>query len=412
MSTVALSDVQAAARIIAGQIVRTPCLRSQTLSALLGARVWLKFENLQFTSSFKERGAVVKLTSLSPAERAAGVIAMSAGNHAQGVAYHGQRLGIPVTVVMPKFTPFVKIRHTRDFGARVVVQGESLAEAAAVAKDIAAREGLVFVHPYDDDRIIAGQGTIALEMLADAPGLDILVVPVGGAGLIAGIAVAAKGLKPGIKIVGAEDEFYPALHQLLHGLPIAVGGPTIAEGIAVRDIGQRPMAAARALIDDVVVVAEADVERALVMLVEIEKTVVEGAGAVALAAMLAKPALFAGKDVGLVLSGGNIDSRLLASILMRGLVRDGRLVRLRLSIPDAPGMLSQVTGLVGAAGGNIIEVFHQRLFGVTSAKSTELDLVVETRDRDHVAELVRAITAAGVAVRLIDGPSPEKTASG
>jgi threonine dehydratase len=250
---VTLSDVQAAARTIAGHVVRTPCLRSATLSTMLGAQVWLKFENLQFTSSFKERGAVVKLTSLTPAERLAGVIAMSAGNHAQGVAYHAQRLGIPVTVVMPKFTPFVKIRHTRDFGARVVVQGESLAEAAAVAKDIAVREGLTFVHPYDDDWIIAGQGTIALEMLADAPDLDILVVPVGGAGLIAGIAVAAKGLKPGIKIIGAEDEFYPALHQIMHNQPIAVGGPTIAEGIAVRDIGQRPLAAARALIDDVVV---------------------------------------------------------------------------------------------------------------------------------------------------------------
>jgi threonine dehydratase len=402
-----LSQIRAAAAMIAGAVERTPCLRSRTLSQLAGAKVWLKFENLQFTSSFKERGAVVKLSSLTPAERRQGIIAMSAGNHAQGVAYHAQRLDIPATIVMPKFTPNVKIRHTRAFGANVLLHGDSLADAGAYARQLAAEKGLIFVHPYDDERIIAGQGTIALEMLEDAPGLEILVVPVGGGGLISGIALAAKALKPNIAVIGVETELYPALYQRLHNQPIKVGGPTIAEGIAVRDIGERNLAIIRRAVDDVLVVRETDVEQAVFLLVEIEKTVVEGAGGAGLAAILANRERFRGRDIGLVLSGGNIDSRLLASILMRGLVRDGRLVRLRIDIPDAPGTLSRIAGLVGESGGNIVEVFHQRLFGVASAKSADLDVLVETRDREHVAALVKIVADAGYPVRLLDGPLPE-----
>jgi threonine dehydratase len=405
--TPGLSEVRAAAALIKGAVERTPCLHSRTLSQLTGAKIWLKFENLQFTSSFKERGAVVKLSSLTPAERRQGVIAMSAGNHAQGVAYHAQRLGIPATIVMPRFTPNVKIKHTRAFGAEVLLHGESLADAAAYARVVAAEKNLVFVHPYDDERIIAGQGTIALEMLEDVPGLDVIVVPVGGGGLISGIALAAKALKPAISIIGVETELYPALHQRLHNQPVKVGGPTIAEGIAVRDIGERNLAIVRRCVDDVLVVRETDVERALFLLVEIEKTVVEGAGAAGLGAVLVNPERFKGRNVGLVLSGGNIDSRLLASILMRGLVRDGRLVRLRIDIPDAPGTLSRIAGLVGESGGNIVEVYHQRLFGVVSAKSADLDVLVETRDREHVADLLRLIAEAGYPVRLLDGPLPE-----
>lgn len=402
-----IAQVRAAAALIAGKVERTPCLRSRTLSNLTGANIWLKFENLQFTSSFKERGALVKLMSLTPAERRQGVIAMSAGNHAQGVAYHAQRLSIPATIVMPKFTPNVKIRHTRAFGAQVLVHGDSLSDAGAYARQVAAEKGLIFVHPYDDDRIMAGQGTIALEMLEDAPDLDVLVVPVGGGGLIGGIAFTAKALKPAISVIGVETELYPAMHQRLHGLPVKVGGPTIAEGIAVRDIGERNLAIARHCVDEVLVVRETDVERAVFLLVEIEKTVVEGAGAAGLAAVLANAERFRGRNVGLVLSGGNIDSRLLASILMRGLVRDGRLVRLRIDIPDAPGTLSRIAGLVGDSGGNIVEVYHQRLFGVVSAKSADLDILVETRDREHVEQLLRVIGEAGYPVRLLDGPLPD-----
>jgi threonine dehydratase len=402
---VTLADIEAAARTLDGAVLRTPCLKSRTLSEIAGCEIWVKFENLQFTGSFKERGALVKLSSLGAAERRAGVIAMSAGNHAQGVAYHAGRLGIPATIVMPAITPFVKVRDTRAHGARVLLQGETLAEAAAFANALAGREGLTFVHPYDDDQVIAGQGTIALEMLADAPALDTLVVPVGGGGLITGIAIAAKGLRPGIRIVGVESELYAALYQSLHGQPIRVGGATIAEGIAVRDIGTRTLAAARTLLDDVLVAPESEIERAVVLLCEIEKTVAEGAGAAGLAAVLAHPEGFRGRRVGLVLTGGNIDSRLLSSILMRGLVRDGRLVRLRVDIPDAPGSLARVTGLVGATGGNIVEVYHQRLFGVLSAKAAELVLVVETRDRAHIDEMLATLSQAGYRALLLDSSS-------
>ncbi|HYM30169.1 MAG TPA: threonine ammonia-lyase [Candidatus Cybelea sp.] len=401
--TVSFSDIQAAAESIAGAVARTPAAISRTLSVVTGAEVAVKFENLQFTASFKERGALVKLLSLSEAERRRGVIAMSAGNHAQGVAYHAQRLRIPATIVMPKFTPFNKVRHTQDFGARVLLEGDTLSDAAAHAERLARDERLVFVHPYDDPKIIAGQGTIALEFLADFPDLDVLLCPVGGGGLISGIAIAAKALRPGIRIVGAETELYPGLYRALRGEPQRAGGETIAEGIAVTRIGKLPLAIAKKFVDEMLLVDEEAIERAVVMLLEIEKTVVEGAGAAGLAALLTYPAKFRGKKVGLVLTGGNIDSRLLASVLMRGLVRDGRVVRMRVEISDAPGTLARVSGLIGAAGGNIIEVYHQRLFGHVPVKSADLDLVVETRDRRHVQEIVDAVSAAGYPVRLLDG---------
>jgi len=401
--TITLADVQAARRTLAGAVLRTPMLPAPKLSALTGAEVFVKYENMQVTNSFKDRGAYVKLAALSAAERNHGVIAMSAGNHAQGVAYHAGRLGIPATIVMPSFTPNVKVKHTRDHGARVILHGDTLAEAAAEAHRLAKAEQLVFVHPYDDPRIIAGQGTIALEMLQDVPELDTLVAPVGGGGMIAGCAIAARGLKPDLKVIGVETASYSAMRQLLAGEPVAVGGDTIAEGIAVRDIGALPLAVARALIERVLTVDEVAIENAIALLLEVEKTVVEGAGAVGLAAILAHPQHFAGRKIGLVLSGGNIDTRLLASILLRGLVRDGRIVRLRLMISDLPGQLARVAGLIGKAGGNIVEVQHQRLFGSVVAKATELDVTVETRGRDHVRELVAALQADGFKVRVLEG---------
>jgi threonine dehydratase len=400
---VTLEDVEYAAARIGDAVVHTPCLRSETLSRIAKADVWVKFENLQFTASFKERGALNTLLQLTDEEKKRGVIAMSAGNHAQGVAYHAGRLGIPATIVMPSFTPNTKVEHTRGHGARVVLHGDTLAEAATEAHRLADAGKLVFVHPYDDPRIIAGQGTIALEMLQDAPELDTLLAPVGGGGMIAGCAVAARGLKPDIKVIGVETTSYAAMHQLLAGEPVTAGGDTIAEGIAVRDIGKTPLAIARALLDQVLTVDEVAIERAIALFLEVEKTVAEGAGAAGLAALLAHPQHFIGRKVGLVLSGGNIDTRLLASVLLRGLVRDGRIVRLRLMIGDLPGQLARVAGLIGKAGGNIVEVQHQRLFGAVVAKRTELDVTVETRGRDHARELVEALSAEGFKVRVLEG---------
>jgi threonine dehydratase len=405
MSTlpVTLEDVEHAAARIGDAVVHTPCLRSETLSRIAKADVWVKFENLQFTASFKERGALNTLLQLTDEEKKRGVIAMSAGNHAQGVAYHAGRLGMPATIVMPSFTPNTKVEHTRGHGARVVLHGDTLAEAATEAHRLADAHKLVFVHPYDDPRIIAGQGTIALEMLQDVPELDTLLAPVGGGGMIAGCAVAARGLKPDIKVIGVETTSYAAMHQLLAGEPVTAGGDTIAEGIAVRDIGKTPLAIARALLDQVLTVDEVAIESAIALFLEVEKTVAEGAGAACLAALLAHPQHFIGRKVGLVLSGGNIDTRLLASVLLRGLVRDGRIVRLRLMIGDLPGQLARVSGLIGKAGGNIVEVQHQRLFGAVVAKRTELDVTVETRGRDHARELVDALSAEGFKVRVLEG---------
>jgi threonine dehydratase len=400
---VTLDDVRQAARRIAGKVVRTPCLRSETLSRIAKAEVWVKFENLQFTASFKERGALNTLLQLTPEERKRGVIAMSAGNHAQGVAYHAGRLGIPATIVMPSFTPNTKVTHTRGHGATVVLHGDTLSEAATEAHRLADEQKLVFVHPYDDPRIIAGQGTIALEMLEDAAELDTIVAPVGGGGMIAGCAVAARGLKPAIKVIGVETLGYSAMRQLLANEPVQAGGDTIAEGIAVRDIGTLPLDLCRMLLDRVVSVDEVEIEDAIALLLEVEKTVAEGAGAASLAALLAHPALFAGRKVGLVLSGGNIDTRLLASVLMRGLVRDGRIVRLRLRITDAPGQLAKVATIIGKAGGNIVEVQHGRLFGGVVAKAADLDVTVETRDRAHIGELVSGLQAGGFTMRVLEG---------
>ncbi len=398
---VTLSDVQAARDKIAGAVENTPCLHSKTLSRIFDCDVWLKFENLQFTASFKERGALNKLLSLSADEKARGVIAMSAGNHAQGVAYHAGRLGIPATIVMPAYTPFVKVRNTEGHGAKVVLFGNTLAEASVHARELAAAQKFVFVHPYDDAHIVAGQGTVALEMLDAAPTLDALIIPVGGGGLIAGCAVAAKGIKPTIEIFGVESKTFPAMAQRLKGEAVNVGTETIAEGLAVRDTGELPLAIARELVSDVLLVDESTIEQAIALLIEIEKTVTEGAGATGIAALLQHKEKFKGRTVGVVLCGGNIDSRILASILMRGLVREGRLVRVRVSVPDVAGSLAKITKVVGDAGGNIVDVEHQRLFGVFSVKSTEIELTLETRDRHHVTQLLAELESHGFAAHLL-----------
>ena len=399
--TVSLEDVRRAAASLDGALVRAPCLRSPTLSAMTGAEVYVKFENLQFTGSFKERGALWKLLGLDVEERRRGVIAMSAGNHAQGVAYHAQRLGVPATIVMPRGSPNVKIRQTRAFGATLELEGETLDEAAAHAQKVREERGLVFVHPYDDPRIVAGQGTVGLEMLEEAPGLDCLLVPVGGGGLLSGVAVAARALKPGIEILGVETELYPSMRAALRGEAAECGGQTLAEGIAVKVPGELTRRLIGELVDDVRLAPEAEIERAIAIFLEIEKTVAEGAGAVGLAALLADPAYFRGRQVGLVLSGGNIDMRLLASLLMRGLVRDGRVARLRIEIADRPGALAAVAGAIAESHGNILEVLHQRMFSDVSAKLADLDVVVETRDRAHVQELIGKLQAAGYPVRVL-----------
>jgi threonine dehydratase len=401
MPAVSLADIRAAAQRLAGAIEHTPCVRSRTLSQLTGAEIFLKFENQQFTASFKERGALNKLLSLGAAERRRGVIAMSAGNHAQAVAYHAARLGIPACIVMPKGSPNTKIRNTQVHGATVVLEGENLFEAGKHARALAARDNLVFVHPYEDPLIIAGQGTVALEMLETVPELDVLVVPVGGGGLISGMATAARGLNPGIQVYGVESANYPSMHQRLNNLPVECGGDTIAEGIAVKDVGSIALSIIQALVSEVLVVREETIERAVVALIEIEKTVAEGAGAAALAALLENPAIFAGKRVGLPISGGNIDSRVLASVLMRGLVRDSRLVRLRVTMPDISGSLAKVAALIAEGGGNVVEVQHQRVFGTASVKSTEIEFLIETRDREHTEALVQLLEAKGVRTTLV-----------
>ena len=397
---VSIEDIRSAAAKIAGAVERTPLVHSRTLSNLTGAEVYLKLENLQFTASFKERGALNKLLSLSAAERKRGVIAMSAGNHAQAVAYHAARLGIPASIVMPRGSPNTKIRNTRVHGATVLLEGDNLFEAGKHARALAARDDLVFVHPYEDPLIIAGQGTIGLEMLEDRPDLEVIVVPVGGGGLISGIATSAKSINPEIAVYGVESANYPSMHQRLKGVPVECGGDTIAEGIAVKDVGNIAFSIIQKLVAEVLVVAEETIERAVVALIEIEKTVAEGAGGAALAALLEHPARFAGKRVGLPVSGGNIDSRVLASVLMRGLVRDHRLVRLRITMPDVSGSLAKVAGLIAEAGGNIVEVAHQRIFGTTSVRSPEVEFLVETRDSAHTDELVGKLRASGIKVSL------------
>ncbi len=395
-----IEAIRAAAARIEGAIERTPFLPSHTLSRVTGCKLHLKFENLQFTASFKERGALNKLLQLSEAERKRGVIAMSAGNHAQAVAYHAARLGIPAVIVMPKGSPNSKIKNTQVHGAKVELEGETLADAAAHAHALAKRDNLVFVHPYEDEHIMAGQGTCGLEMLQVVPDLDILVIPVGGGGFLGGVATAARALNPKIKLYGVESQTYPSMHQRLEGKPVKVGGDTIAEGIAVKDVGDSAFAIIQKEVEDVLVVQEETIERAIVALIEIEKTVAEGAGAAALAALLEHPQHFAGKRVGIPISGGNIDSRVLASVLMRGLVRDARLVRLRVTMPDVSGSLAKVTQMIADAGGNIVEVLHQRIFGTASVRSPEVEFLVETRDRDHTQSLVRSLESKGISVSV------------
>jgi threonine dehydratase len=398
---VTVDDIRAAQRQITGSTALTPLEHSTVLSEMAGCEVWLKLENLQFTASFKERGALVKMQSLTDAERKAGVVAVSAGNHAQGVAFAAQRLGIPATIVMPKGTPFTKISRTEALGAAVVLSGNSLADAAVHAKTLRAEKGLTLIHPYDDPLVIAGQGTIALEVLEAKDDLDAFVVPIGGGGLISGIAVAARSLKPTIEIVGVESELYPSMHQALKGIAPEVGGHTIADGIAVKDPGTLTKPIVERLVDEILLVSEAAIEQAVQILIDIEKTVAEGAGAAALAGLFENMDRFAGKRVCVIVSGGNIDSRILASILMRGLVREGRLIRIRVEISDAPGTLAQVATLIGDQGGNIVEIYHQRLFQDVPVKLADLDVVLETRDRQHVDTILGALRGAGFETRLL-----------
>ncbi len=400
--SVTFDDIKAAAETIEGEVVKTPCTRSRTLSELTGAELVVKFENLQFTGSFKDRGSLVKLKSLTPDESAAGVIAMSAGNHAQAVAYHATRLGIASTIVMPEGTPQVKAQNTQRLGARVVFEGETIDEAAVRARAIAADEGLTFVHPYDDPKIIAGQGTVALEMLADFPDLDILVVPIGGGGLISGNAIAAKGINPDIEIIGVEAAMYPSMYQAVNGLTPQAGGRTIAEGIAVKTIGTMTLPIVERLVSDVLLVNETDLERGVQLMLGIEKTVAEGAGAATLAALLAHPERFAGRRVGAILTGGNIDMRLLSSVILRGLVRDRRIVRMRIEITDTPGTLARIAKIIGDADGNIIEVYHQRAFSGLPVKNADLDVVIETRDAEHVRDIMARLSVIGFGCTLLD----------
>ena len=396
-----LQDIRDAATRLRGQVANTPFVESRTLSEVTGARVYLKFENLQFTASFKERGACNRLAQLSAEQRARGVVAMSAGNHAQGVAYHAQRLGLRAVIVMPRFTPGVKVERTRHFGAEVVLHGDTLDEARAHAHALGEQQQLVFVHPYDDEAIAAGQGTAALEILEAEPDLDTLVVAIGGGGLIAGMATAAKAIKPGITVVGVQTRRFPAMVNLMQGTQLEQGVSTIAEGIAVGAPGPLCVEAIRRDVDDFLLVDEGDIEQAIVMLLEIEKTLVEGAGAAALAALLRHPERLAGKKVGMVLSGGNIDPMLLAAIIERGMVRSGRLVRVVVSTRDVPGSLARITALVAECGANVDEVHHQRAFTLLAAQNVEIEMVLQTRGHEHIDEVIARLRAAGLEVRLV-----------
>jgi threonine dehydratase len=390
-----LSDIEDAQTILDRRILRTPMLPAPRLSELTGAEIFVKYENLQVTNSFKERGALNKLASLSAADRARGVIAMSAGNHAQAVAYHASKLDIAATIVMPVTTPAVKVAATRAYGGTVVLHGETIAEAQARAEELQTRHGLVFIHPYDDPRIIAGQGTIAIEMLEERPDLDCLIVPIGGGGLISGNAIAAKAINPGIDVVGVEAELYPSMWNALHGENRPCGGATLAEGIAVKNVGKLTLPIIRDLVSDVVLVSETHLERAVNAYLTLQKAMAEGAGAAGLAAMLKEPARFAGKRVGLILCGGNIDPRILASIMVRELERGEQIVSFRLTIPDRPGVLGQIASRLGDLGANILEVDHKRLFLDVPAKGARLDVTVETRDHAHAEEIIAALAAEG-----------------
>ncbi|HBS21006.1 MAG TPA: threonine ammonia-lyase [Thalassospira sp.] len=403
--TVSYHDIVRASGLLEGIVSKTPLVKSQTLSNICEAEVHLKLENLQYTASFKERGAYIKLASLTPEERAKGVIAVSAGNHAQGVAYNAKRLGIPATIVMPKNTPFTKVRHTRSHGAEVVLEGSVFAESLEAASKIQEERGLTFVHPFDDPHIIAGQGTVGLEILNDGADIDTIIVPIGGGGLAAGIVTAIKARRPDIEVIGVETKLYPSMYEGIKGLPLSGGGVTIAEGIAVKQPGGLTLEICKEKLDDVLLVEESSIERAIQMLIEIEKTVVEGAGAAPLAALLDHHDRFKGKKVCMIVSGGNIDTRLLAQVLMRGMAREGRLVRVRIEIPDVPGALATISALIGDAEANIIEVYHQRHFYDVPAKQTDVDMVLEVRDTSHAEQVITKLTGAGFGSRLLGNTS-------
>ena len=409
--SIGIDDVRDAASVLAGHVVATPCLHSRTLSAITGAQVWLKFENHQFTASFKERGALNKLVTLDAAQRSAGVIAVSAGNHAQGVAYHAARLGIPAVIVMPRFTPNVKVEQTRSHGAEVILVGSNFDEAKAQALEIGAARRLTLVHPYDDPAVIAGQGTIALEMLAAWPEMDTLVVPIGGGGMISGIAVAATAIKPGIDIVGVQAARFPSMRCALDGTPAAFGTSTLADGIAVKEPGRLTLGIVRRLVSEVLLVDEGDIEAAILLLLEVEKTVVEGAGGVGLAALLRHPARFAGRRVGLVLCGGNIDPLTLADVIQRGMVRTGRLSRIVVTLRDLPGSLARVTATIAEASANIEEVHHQRAFTDLALQETAVEFVLETRGFAHAQQVIDALAAAGFDARVASHPGQGNSAA-
>jgi threonine dehydratase len=397
-----LADVRAAAGRIAGHVVRTPTLHSKTLSKICGAEIWLKFENLQFTAAYKERGALNALLLLTEEQRARGVIAASAGNHAQGLSYHGTRLGVPVTIVMPRTTPTVKVMQTESVGGKVVLEGETFDEAYAFARSMEQQLGLTFVHPFDERNVAAGQGTVALEMLEDVPQIDMLAIPIGGGGLLSGMGTAARGLKPEIGLVGVQAQLFPSMYAKLKHVDLPCGGDTLAEGIAVKEPGEFTSAVLKDLVDDVVLVDEAALETALALLLQIEKTVVEGAGAAGLAAVMQNREQFEGRNVGIVLTGGNIDTRLLANVLLRDLARSGRLARLRLTLQDRPGALFKVMEQFNAHQVNIIEIYHQRIFTHLPAKGLITDIECEARDRDQLDRLVAALRANGYSVTQVE----------
>jgi threonine dehydratase len=402
--TLSIDDIRAAADRLKGHIERTPCRHSRTLSEITGAQVWVKFENLQFTAAYKERGALNTLLQLSDNERGRGVIAASAGNHSQGLAYHAARLGIPVTIVMPRSTPFVKVQQTRAHGANVVIDGDSYDASSEVAMKLQAERDLAFIHPFNDLQVMAGQGTVALEMFEDVPDLEVLPIPIGGGGLIAGCATVAKSLNPKVEVIGVEPAMYPSFTAKMRGVngsSVTGGGATIAEGIAVKQVGELSYAIARPLIDEVLLIEEPHFERAVALYCNVEKTVVEGAGAASLAALLAYPSKFKGKKVGLIVTGGNIDTRLLASVLTRELVRDQRLVSLRIIGDDRPGLLATVSAVIGQMGANIIEVAHNRLALDVPAKGAEFDIMIETRDAQHTQEIMDALRECGYPPRAV-----------
>ena len=401
--TLTLDDIRAAAERVKGRVERTPLRHSRTLSEITGAEVWVKFENLQFTAAYKERGALNTLLQLSDNEAKRGVIAASAGNHSQGLAYHAARLGVPVTIVLPKSTPFVKVQQTRAHGAEVVIDGDNYDESAGVAKRICDERELTFVHPFNNLQVMAGQGTVALEMFEDQPDLEVLPIPIGGGGLIAGCATAAKSLNPNVKIIGVEPAMYPSFTSKMRGVSMsASGGATIAEGIAVKQVGELSYSIVRPLIDDVLLIEEPFFERAVALFCNVEKTVVEGAGAAALAALLAYPEKFRGKKVGVIITGGNIDTRLLASVLTRELVREQRLVSLRIIGDDRPGLLATVSAVIGQMGANIVEVAHNRLALDVPAKGAEFDIMIETRDAQHTLEIMEVLREKGYPPRALE----------